>query len=122
MLLVEDDDSVREMANKVLERGGYRVFVAGNAEDALRFAQTYAGPIEVLLADVSMPGMKGPELAKRLQPRRPEMKVLFVSGYQHDEVRRQGLSREADLLCKPFSTTLLLSRVERLLAQGARAQ
>jgi CheY-like chemotaxis protein len=125
VLLVEDDDSVRRMMHSFLEREGYQLLEAENAEEAEDLAELYEGSIHVLVSDVLMPGMSGPELAARLMPLRPEMKTLFVSGYPHDTLERLGLSKgDLNLLPKPFRAAELLQRIQILLAQGtwARAQ
>src|SRR5438094_6381192 len=81
VLLVEDDEMVRALAQAILERYGYQVLAARNVHDALRFAQEGPGQIHLLLTDTIMPVMNGPELAKRFRSIRPETKVLFMSGY-----------------------------------------
>lgn len=120
VLLVEDEDSVRRLMQKFLEREGYQLLEARNAQEAEDLAEVYEEPIHVLVTDVVMPGMAGPELAERLAPLRPDMKVLFVSGYRHDTLEHQGLfKRDLNLLPKPFPATELLRRVQMLLSQGA---
>ncbi|MCX6629473.1 MAG: response regulator [Candidatus Solibacter sp.] len=121
VLLVEDEDSVRRLMHKFLENEGYQLLEARNAEEAAAIAEVYPGPIHVLVADVLMPGMTGPELAARLMPLRPAMKTLFVSGYRHDVVQPRGLrSSDLNLLPKPFPAAELLRRVRMLLEQGTR--
>ena len=121
VLLVEDDDSVRRMMHSFLEREGYQLLEAENAEEAEDLAELYEGSIHVLVSDVLMPGMTGPELAAKLMPLRPEMKTLFVSGYPHDTLERLGLSKgDLNLLPKPFPAAELLQRIQTLLAQGTR--
>jgi two-component system cell cycle sensor histidine kinase/response regulator CckA len=77
VLLVEDEESVRQLAREVLETGGYQVLEAPDGGQALQLAEQHAGPIALLLTDVVMPGITGPDLARRLGARRPELKVLF---------------------------------------------
>ena len=121
VLLVEDDDSVRRMMHSFLEREGYQLLEAENAEEAEDLAELYEGSIHVLVSDVMMPGITGPELSARLTPLRPEMKILFVSGYPHDTLERLGLSKgDLNLLPKPFPAAELLKRIQMLLAQGVR--
>ena len=121
ILLVEDEDSVRRLMHKFLEREGYQLLEARNAEEAEAIAEVYEEPIHVLVTDVLMPGMTGPELVARLLPLRPGMKTLFVSGYRHDVIEPNGLSRgDVNLLPKPFPAAELLRRVRMLLDQGTR--
>ena len=121
VLLVEDEDAVRRLMHKFLEREGYQLLAARNAEEAELIAKVYQEPIHVLVTDVLMPGMTGPELVARLSPLRPGMKTLFVSGYRHDTLERRGLSEgDLNLLPKPFPATELLRRVQMLVDQAAR--
>ena len=117
VLLVEDEDSVRRVIHKFLEREGYQLLEARNAEEAEDIARVYEEPIHILVTDVMMPGMTGPELAERLARLRPDMKVLFVSGYRHDTLEHEGLLLgQVNLLPKPFPASELLRRVQLLLA------
>jgi len=118
VLLVEDEDSVRRLMHKFLERGGYQILEARNAEEAAAVAKVHKQPIQVLVTDVAMSGMSGTDLAKRLAPQHPGMKVLFVSGYRHHTLEHEGLWKNGlNLLPKPFPATELLRRVEVLLTQ-----
>jgi PAS domain S-box-containing protein len=120
VLLVEDEDSVRRMMHKFLEREGYQLLEARSGQEAKDLAEVYEEPIHLLVTDVVMPGMTGPELAERLAPLRPDMKVLFVSGYRHDTLEHQGmLKRDLNLLPKPFPAMELLRRVQLLLRSGS---
>ncbi|MEO8842014.1 MAG: PAS domain S-box protein, partial [Kofleriaceae bacterium] len=91
VLLVEDEDQVRDVARGILKRSGYTVLEARNAGEALLLCERHPTPIDLLLSDVVMPGMSGPELAKRLAEARPEMKVLCMSGYTDDAAVRHGV-------------------------------
>lgn len=120
VLLVEDEDSVRRLMHKFLEREGYQLLEARNAKEAEEIAAVYDEVIDVLVTDVVMPGMTGPELADRMALLRPDMQVLFVSGYRHDTLEHVGqLSRDLNLLPKPFPASELLRRVQMLLSQRA---
>jgi hypothetical protein len=120
VLLVEDEDSVRRMMHKFLEREGYQLLEARTGQEAEELAEVYRESIDVLVTDVVMPGLTGPELAARLAPLRPDMKVLFVSGYRHDTLEHQGLlQRELNLLPKPFPAMELIRRVQMLLRAEA---
>jgi PAS domain S-box-containing protein len=116
ILLVEDEDSVRRLARRVLESQGYTVLEAINGEDALRIAADYGGVIDLLLSDVVMPELGGRLLAERLTVARPETEVLFISGYTDDEILRRGLlERGQHLLQKPFTATALAHEVRSVL-------
>jgi two-component system cell cycle sensor histidine kinase/response regulator CckA len=116
VLLAEDEDSVRRLARRVLESQGYTVLEAINGTDALRLATDYAGVIDLLLSDVVMPETGGRLLAERLSAMRPEVEVLFMSGYTDDEILRRGLlERGQRLLQKPFTATALAHEVRSLL-------
>jgi two-component system cell cycle sensor histidine kinase/response regulator CckA len=114
VLLVEDENKIRRLMHGYLEREGFQLLEASNAEEAEAIAAAYRDPIHVLVADVFMPGRNGSELARRLAPLQPDMKVLFVSGYRHDALDQfEG----AELLLKPFPASELVRRVRKLVAQ-----
>ncbi|MBW2312576.1 MAG: response regulator [Deltaproteobacteria bacterium] len=110
LLLVEDEDAVRRLVTRMLERHGYEVEVAGDGAQALRFAAQPGESVDLLISDVVMPGMGGPELARRLRTRWPELRVLFVSGYPRD-FRPGDAPDEHAFLAKPFSQDQLLNAV-----------
>ncbi len=110
VLVVEDEDAVRALVVASLERHGYRVLAAASGEEALRVAQDFREPIDLLLTDVVMPGMKGPDLAKRLKTLRPTTRVLLMSGYAAEVVTSADL-KDALLLSKPFSPAALTRAV-----------
>jgi two-component system, cell cycle sensor histidine kinase and response regulator CckA len=106
----------RTIAQNILERQGYRVIVAQNAADALLICERQGRPIDLLVTDVVMPQMSGPELAKRLGPLRPGMKVLFMSGYTDDSVLRHGATEGGvAFLQKPITPSLLARKVREVL-------
>jgi two-component system cell cycle sensor histidine kinase/response regulator CckA len=116
VLLVEDERDVRELAIEILEGYGYRVLPAGGPAEALALAERHPGPIHLLLTDVVMPGLSGPELARSLATSRPDLRVLYMSGYsEHPTVQRDVLDPEAALLPKPFSSEELAGRVREIL-------
>jgi PAS domain S-box-containing protein len=115
ILLVEDEVQVRMVARNILQRHGYCVIEAASAEDALALC-AHDGAIDLLLTDVVMPHMSGPELAKRIAQLRPLTKVLFMSGYTDDAVVRHGvLTSQIALLQKPLSPTTLADKVREVL-------
>jgi CheY-like chemotaxis protein len=118
ILLVDDEDGVRKLLHGYLTREGFQLLEAGNPEEAVLIAEVYQEPIHVLVTDVVMPGMTGPQLAQRLAPVRPDMKVLFVSGYTRDTLAKYSLDRSANVLAKPFPASELLRRVRLLLSQA----
>src|SRR5215471_1882045 len=112
ILVVEDEESLRGLTASLLETGGYKVFSSKDAASAIALAQQHNDGIHLLLTDVIMPGMRGPELAAELRKIRPEIKVLYVSGYAANVMVQQGvLGPDAALLVKPFSRQTLLSKV-----------
>jgi two-component system, cell cycle sensor histidine kinase and response regulator CckA len=116
ILLVEDDDAMRELTRSCLEGGGYVVLSATNAESAIDTATAHNAPIHLLVTDVVMPGISGPELAKSLSSSRPETKVLYMSGYAAELIAQQGiLDRQISLLDKPFTKEALLRKVRQVL-------
>ncbi|MGH7171399.1 MAG: HDOD domain-containing protein [Gemmataceae bacterium] len=118
LLIVEDDDSVRALTRTVLRGHSYNVIEAVDAEEALRWVEEHPQPIHLLVTDVVMPGMSGRALAERLSASRPELKVLYVSGYTDDAVVRHGLlEAEIAFLQKPFTPDALARKVRELLDQ-----
>ena len=116
VLLVEDERQVRTIADNILRRHGYNVLVAQNAGDALLICERETGPIHLLLTDVVMPHLSGPELAARLGRLRPDMKVLFMSGYTDDSALRHGaLEGSVGFLQKPITPALLARKVREVL-------
>ncbi|HVH68614.1 MAG TPA: PAS domain S-box protein [Gemmatimonadales bacterium] len=116
VLLVEDAAPVRTLARRSLEGRGYRVLDASDGPAALALSARHAGRIDLLVTDVVMPGMSGRELAERLAPQRPSMKVLYTSGYTDDTMVRQGvLTAGVAFLQKPFIPDTLARKVREVL-------
>jgi CheY-like chemotaxis protein len=116
VLVVEDEEVVRSLVLRVLSQHGYSVLSAGSGAEAFRVAGDFVGRIHLLLADVVMPGESGRELAERLLLVRPELKVLYVSGYTDDAVLRHGVrDAGAAFLQKPFSPDALVRKVREVL-------
>jgi PAS domain S-box-containing protein len=118
VLVIDDESSLREIARRTLTRQGYEVLEARDIDEALTHAREHRGPIDLLLSDLVMPGASGPEVASVLQLERPEVRVLFVTGWASDKLLKFGLSESADVLGKPFTPAQLLERVERALSVG----
>jgi PAS domain S-box-containing protein len=116
VLVVEDQDSVRKLAVRMLRHRGYRILEAAHGDEALELARTYAGTIHLLLTDVVMPGMTGREMAEHLKAARPLMKVLYMSGYDEDMVTDRGLLDPGLLyIAKPFTPEALAEKVREAL-------
>ena len=116
ILLVEDEEGVRGAVREILQRSGYKVLEAPSPGEALLISEEHTGLIHLMLTDVVMPRMSGPELAQRLKSWHPEMKVLYVSGYTDNAIVHHGvLDPGLAFLSKPFSMENLLQRVRQLL-------
>ncbi|HMJ55654.1 MAG TPA: ATP-binding protein [Polyangiaceae bacterium] len=122
VLLVEDDEQVRAVARGILRRHGYRVLEARNGGEAMLLCESHDQPIHLLISDVVMPLMSGPELARRLAQGRPEMKVLCMSGYTDDSVVRHGvMDSDIAYLQKPITPEALTRKVREVLDARGRA-
>jgi CheY-like chemotaxis protein len=127
ILLVEDEPVVREVTRAVLEHAGYRVLECNGPEEALRVGSEHRGHIGLLLSDVVMPGMNGPELALQLQSLQPGLIAVFMSGYAesfvlrkvtHNKMAQGGMT---NYIQKPFTINVLLSRVAAALRTRTEA-
>jgi two-component system cell cycle sensor histidine kinase/response regulator CckA len=118
VLVVEDQDAVRQLAIAILQKYGYHVLQAANGPEAMVVAERYPAIIHLLLTDIIMPFMDGRELADKLRVVRPEIKVLYVSGYSEEKIGRSRAS-DTDLayLAKPFTPEGLATRVREVLAE-----
>jgi PAS domain S-box-containing protein len=117
LLLVEDEAAVRESTREFLTRRGYTLLEASNGEEALRVSREFCGPIDLMISDVVMPKMSGPNLAERLSAERPHMKVLFVSGYaEHTILHHSKIDVTARLLQKPFGLNMLARKIREVLS------
>jgi PAS domain S-box-containing protein len=118
VLLAEDDDGVRESVGEVLRASGWEVVTAASPAEALASAARQSLAIDLLVTDVVMPGMNGDELADKLVAMRPGLRVLFITGYDDEDVAARGLIGPGrECLSKPFTPAQLRSRVQALLAQ-----
>ena len=122
ILLVEDADALRKLAQAFLESNGFRVLSAANGEAALEIASRHSGIFDLLLTDVVMPGMNGRVLAEKLSLRQPGLKVLFMSGYTDSFIAGHGvLQKGTNLLHKPFTEEVFISKVREVLDGGKTA-
>jgi two-component system, cell cycle sensor histidine kinase and response regulator CckA len=116
ILLVEDDDAVRNLVERVLTSRGYRVLSAQHGGDALQLASDGRGDIDLVLTDIVMPAMSGRELVDALRTRRPGVRVLYMSGYTDDEIVRRGLhDPRMSFIQKPFTAESLAMQIRKIL-------
>jgi len=119
ILLVEDEQTVRDLAGSVLKRDGYTVLAACDGEEALRLSKNHAGDIHLMITDNIMPGMRGHELADVMQKLRPQIKVLFISGYTDDAAIHRGVLVEGiQFLQNPFTPDALARKARSVLDVG----
>jgi two-component system cell cycle response regulator CpdR len=115
ILLAEDDDNLRLFLRRALRRAGHEVHDFGDGDSALAFVDRH--PVDLLLADIVMPGIDGIELARRAGALWPELRVIFITGFAAVALRHAGtMPRHATVLAKPFHLRALVGEIERLLA------
>jgi len=117
ILLVEDDPIMRRLTRQMLEAQGYSVLEAQDGKSALELIGLHQGSIDLVLTDVVMPGLSGPELVLRLMDSHPETRFLYMSGYTGELVGDHGLAEGVALLEKPFTRAALLSTIEKALRE-----
>ena len=123
ILLVEDGGSLRAIAREILEEHGYRVIEAAGAKDAIEITSRHPEPIHLLVTDVVMPGMNGRALFESLVAARPELRVLYMSGYTDDVIAHRGVFESGALfLAKPFTVLALLGSVRAALGERGTRQ
>jgi two-component system, cell cycle sensor histidine kinase and response regulator CckA len=122
ILLVEDEDAVRVIVSAVLRRQGYNVLEASTPRGAWEIFERHAGEIDLLLSDVVMPEMNGPALAQRLVTVRPELRILFISGYADMTTPPESDNPNVSFLSKPFQASVLGERVRQMLARPGRTR
>jgi two-component system cell cycle sensor histidine kinase/response regulator CckA len=122
VLVVEDEEIVRDLVCAVLEEQGYNVMCAADGLEALEAAENFDGTIHLLVTDVIMPHMNGPELAAKLSRIRPAMKILYVSGYSDNDIGDHGvLDPRFELLQKPFTPQTLARKIRDVIHEGMHA-
>ena len=119
VLVIEDEEPLRSLVHTVLETAGYKVLAAPNGREALLLSRDYPGHIDLVLTDVVMPGMSGPQVVEELRGDRNHPIVLFMSGYDRDLMDQRTVCGDVNFLPKPFTPQALLFRISELL--GARA-
>ena len=115
ILVVDDEPAVLETVRDGLAAHGYQVLAAGGGDEAMQVAQAHQGPIALALVDVVMPGMSGPEVVQRLHAARPDLKILFMSGFSTEVVVVHGMDTGDPILVKPFSLDTLGRKVHEIL-------
>jgi two-component system, cell cycle sensor histidine kinase and response regulator CckA len=120
VLIVEDEEAVRTVTARVLAAEGYEVLEAADGQQALTLMERRSGRVDLVITDVAMPILNGRELADLLRERRPDLPVLFMSGYTDDEMVRRGLIEpNKPFVGKPFTPEILAAKVRQLLDQAA---
>ncbi|HSS41032.1 MAG TPA: ATP-binding protein [Solirubrobacterales bacterium] len=120
VLVVEDEPEVRRMAERILTKAGYSVIGTSKGAEAVQICENEAQPIDLLLTDVIMPGMLGTELVEAMREQRPELRVVYMSGYSHEVLAPQTAlgNGESSFLEKPFSAEALLRTIDDLIGEG----
>ena len=116
VLLVDDDESMRRVTRRILARSGFSVLEAEHGADALRVAAQHQDKIDLLVTDVLMPGIRGPELVEELIVRSPNLRVLYMSGYTDDDISRWGLQPGMAFIHKPFTSEGFTEAINEVLA------
>jgi two-component system, cell cycle sensor histidine kinase and response regulator CckA len=116
LLIVENEAAIRNLLQMALRKNGYTVLAAESGREALDLVSTHSGPIHLLITDVMMPDIDGPELVRRLSVIRPETRTLFMSGYMDDALGEQGvLPSSVNFIQKPFSPSTIAQKVRDIL-------
>ena len=116
LLIVENEAAIRNLLQMALRKNGYTVLAAESGREALHLVSAHSGPIHLLITDVMMPDIDGPELVRRLSAIRPETRTLFMSGYMDDALGEQGvLPSSVNFIQKPFSPSTIAQKVRDIL-------
>lgn len=122
ILLVDDEPDILRLCQLILQKCGYTILTALNADEALMVARSYRGDIQLLVTDVMLPGMNGADLAKTLQIDNPDLPILFMSGYTADIIGPHGVNEtEANFIMKPFSVKSLIEKVREILSPASKS-
>jgi DNA-binding response OmpR family regulator len=117
VLVVDDEDDLRDIMRRMLERRGFDTLVAGDSEGAIAACREHEGPIDVLVTDLGLPGVSGGELSRAASALRPDMGVVYISGLPKDMAVNQGLiDGDARLVKKPFASEELIEALRAVLA------
>jgi two-component system, cell cycle sensor histidine kinase and response regulator CckA len=120
VLVVDDEPEIRKLVGAMMSQFGYHVLTADSGEHALTLYRNHGSPFELLIADVVAPGMSGPMLADKLTTLQPDLKVLYISGYDHTNVvQKYVVEKGHALLIKPFTVSALHSKIGQILPEFA---
>ncbi|GIE97845.1 response regulator [Paractinoplanes rishiriensis] len=120
VLVVDDEEDLRDIMRRMLERRGFDTLIAGDSQEAIGVCQEHAGEIDILVTDLGLPGVSGGELSQAATALRPGMRVVYISGLPKDMAVADGLIEpDALLVKKPFSTELLIEALRSVLAERA---
>jgi DNA-binding response OmpR family regulator len=118
VLIVDDEEDLRDIMRRMLERRGYSTMVAGDADEALEVCESNEGPIDVLITDLGLPNVSGGDLSRRAATLRPDLGIIYISGLPKDIAVTKGLITEDSLLVKkPFTSDLLLDALRTVLSE-----
>jgi len=116
ILLVEDEDMVRELTVRILEEKGYQVLESSRGEIAMEVSKKYKSPIDLMITDIVMPGMGGKKLVQKIKKHRPQLKILYISGYTDEIISQHGVLEEGThFLQKPFLPQSFLTKIREIL-------
>ncbi len=120
ILVVDDEAEIRKLVGAMVSQSGYTILTADSGEHALTLYKNNKGPIDLLITDVVAPGMSGPMLADKLTEMQPDLKVLYISGYDNTHVvQKYVVEKGHELLSKPFTVEEMKSKVKEMLARAA---
>jgi two-component system, cell cycle sensor histidine kinase and response regulator CckA len=120
ILVVDDEPEIRKLVAAMVSQFGYTVLTADSGDHALTLYKNHKGPIDLLITDVVAPGMSGPMLADKLTDRQPDLKVLYISGYDNTQVvQKYVVEKGHELLSKPFKIEELRNKIQSMLASIA---
>jgi CheY-like chemotaxis protein len=120
VLVVDDEEDLRDIMRRMLERRGFRTLIAGDSQEAIAVCRDHPGEIDLLVTDLGLPGVSGGELSQSARELRPGMRVVYISGLPKDIAVAEGqIEQDAVLVKKPFSTELLIEALRSVLAERA---